>query len=110
MCRHDRRRGGHGDHADVVRVGNARRAPMTDSADSSVKGAGGAPRATGGHVGARSLGYADRQGSGYRKLYALPRQVGEAYADYAARFFREVRGLGHVYLYKGGRRIAARGW
>ena len=61
-------------------------------------------------IGSRSLGYADAQGIGRRKVYALPRQLGETYTDYCRRFFEEVRGLGHCYLYLGGRRIGRRGW
>ena len=61
-------------------------------------------------IGNRSLGWADRQGSSYRKVNALPRQVGEEYLAYCQRFFQEIQGLGHVFLYKGARRIAARGW
>lgn len=59
-------------------------------------------------IGNRSLGWADRQGSGHRRVNVLPRKHGEPYPAYCLRFFREVRGLGHVFLYRGRRRIGAR--
>lgn len=61
-------------------------------------------------IGSRSLGWADAQGSGRRTINMLPRQLGEPYTDYSQRFFREIRGLGHVFLYKGTRRIGRRGF
>lgn len=45
------------------------------------------------------LGYYDRAQGGARiTIYALPRNKGESRADYARRFFSEIRGLGNVAL------------
>jgi len=51
-----------------------------------------------------TLAFADR--SYLPKTYTLPRQRGETKVAYAYRFFREIRGLGHVALYvvRGNRR------
>ncbi len=61
-------------------------------------------------IGSRSLGYSDRIPGHRPVIYALPRKRGESRADYMRRFFREVRGLGHVRLHLGRRIIGYRGW
>lgn len=61
-------------------------------------------------VGRRSLGWRDAYMGGAGKVFVLPRNRGESRADYARRFFDAIRGLGHVFLYLGNRRIARRGW
>lgn len=58
------------------------------------------------------LGYVDRCAP--RLTMILPRERGEARAEYVARFLRAVRGLGHVHIVtiRGARRRirATRGW
>lgn len=61
-------------------------------------------------IGNRSFGYSDRIPNHPPAIKSLPRQRGESRANYTRRFFREIKGLGHVRLHLGKRTIAYRGW
>ncbi len=61
-------------------------------------------------LGKNSLGWRDAYMGGAGKTFVLPRMTGESRTIYTRRFLHEVRGLGQVFIYKGHRRIARRGW